>query len=92
MFPEIEASETKKNSQHAYQRKVHYSRSGTPNNIDRDLYGKDRTIAAIDREEYKKLEEKQNRIMLKKKLYEKKKVEDEEQVLALNEDLKMYEE
>ena len=49
-------------------------------------------MAAIDREEYKKLEEKQNRIMLKKKLYEKKKVEDEEQVLALNEDLKMYEE
>ena len=43
-----------------------------------------------DFHEYRKLEDKRDRIMLKKTLYERKKVNDESQVVLLNEELNKY--
>lgn len=48
-------------------------------------------VSAIDGQEYRKLEDKRDRINLKKKLYEKKKIEDEEQVVILNDELQKFE-
>ena len=44
----------------------------------------------IDYEEFRKLEDKRDRIMLKKNLYEQKKTNDETQVVLLNEELNQY--
>jgi len=60
-----------------------HSRSGTPN-------GEVQSVSAIDRQEYRKLQDKRDRIMLKKKLYEKKKIEDEEEVVVLAADLNQF--
>ena len=49
-----------------------------------------RAVSVIDYQEYRKLEDKRDRIMLKKSLYERKKVNDESQVVLLNEELKQY--
>jgi len=49
-----------------------------------------RAVSVIDYQEYRKLEEKQNRILLKRELYDRKKVNDENQVLLLNEELNHY--
>ena len=49
-----------------------------------------RPVSVIDYQEYRKLEDKRDRIMLKKLLYERKKVTDETQVVILNEELNLY--
>ena len=49
-----------------------------------------RTVSAIDYNEYRKLEDKRDRIMLKKTLYERKKVNDEAEVVKLNGELNLY--
>lgn len=49
-----------------------------------------RAVSVIDYEEYRKLEDKRDRIMLKKNLYEQKKTNDESQVVLLNEELNQY--
>jgi predicted nucleic acid-binding Zn-ribbon protein len=49
-----------------------------------------RAVSVIDYQEYRKLEDKRDRIMLKKTLYERKKVSDETQVVILNEELNQY--
>lgn len=49
-----------------------------------------RTVSAIDYAEYRKLEDKRDRIMLKKTLYERKKVNDEGEVVKLNGELNLY--
>ena len=51
---------------------------------------RDRTVSVIDYQEYRKLEDKRDRINLKKTLYEKKKVSDEKQVVLLNDELNKY--
>ena len=50
----------------------------------------ERPVSVIDYQEYRKLEDKRDRIMLKKVLYERKKVADEDQVVILNEELNQY--
>ena len=52
--------------------------------------GYGRAVSVIDYNEYRKLEDKRDRIMLKKTLYERKKVADEQQVVILNEELNQY--
>jgi len=47
-----------------------------------------RPISVIDYNEFRKLEDKRDRIMLKKMLYERKKNNDESQVHLLNDELK----
>ena len=47
----------------------------------------DRPVNVLDYNEYRKLEEKRDRISLKKTLYERKKINDEQQVGLLNEEL-----
>ena len=47
----------------------------------------DRPINVLDYNEYRKLEEKRDRILLKKTLYEQKKINDESQVALLNDEL-----
>lgn len=49
-----------------------------------------RPAKVIDKGEFHKLEDKRDRIMLKKNLYERKKVTDEAQVVLLNEELNHY--
>ena len=49
-----------------------------------------RAVSVIDYQEYRKLEDKRDRIMLKKGLYERKKGVDEDQVVLLNEELNQY--
>ena len=49
-----------------------------------------RVVSVTDWQEYRKLEDKRDRIMLKKTLYERKKVNDESQVVLLNEELNKY--
>ena len=49
-----------------------------------------RAVSVVDYNEYRKLEDKRDRIMLKKTLYERKKVADESQVVILNEELNQY--
>lgn len=49
-----------------------------------------RVVSVTDYQEYRKLEDKRDRIMLKKTLYERKKVSDESQVVLLNEELNKY--
>ena len=49
-----------------------------------------RAVSVIDYNEYRKLEDKRDRIMLKKTLYERKKMTDEQQVVILNEELNQY--
>ena len=51
------------------------------------LTGDRRPISVIDYNEYRKLEDKRDRILLKKTLYERKKDNDERQVRLLNEEL-----
>jgi len=51
---------------------------------------RDRTVSVIDYQEYRKLEDKRDRILLKKTLYERKKVGDEGQVVLLNDELNKY--
>ena len=47
----------------------------------------ERPVNVLDYNEYRKLEEKRDRILLKKTLYDQKKVNDEDQVALLNEEL-----
>jgi hypothetical protein len=56
---------------------------------DSDITG-NRIVSVIDYQEYRKLEDKKDRVMLKKTLYEKKKVNDESQVVLLNSELNKY--
>ena len=49
-----------------------------------------RAVSVIDYNEYRKLEDKRDRIALKKTLYERKKFNDEQQVVILNEELNQY--
>ena len=49
--------------------------------------GDRRPVSVIDYNEYRKLEDKRDRIQLKKVLYERKKVNDEKQVGLLNQEL-----
>ena len=49
-----------------------------------------RPVDVHDYNEYRKLEDKRDRIMLKKTLYEKKKVNDESQIALLNDELNNY--
>lgn len=49
-----------------------------------------RVVSVTDFQEFRKLEDKRDRIMLKKTLYERKKVSDESQVVLLNEELNKY--
>ena len=62
-----------------------YKRSSSWNDANRE-----RTVSVIDYQEYRKLEDKRDRIMLKKTLYERKKVGDEDQVVLLNDELNKY--
>ena len=49
-----------------------------------------RVVSVTDYQEFRKLEDKRDRIMLKKTLYERKKTSDESQVVLLNEELNKY--
>ena len=60
------------------------------NKRDESMKKNPRAVSVIDYQEYRKLEEKQNRIMLKRELYNRKKVNDENQVVLLNEELNQY--
>ena len=60
------------------------------NKRDENMKKNPRAVSVIDYQEYRKLEEKQNRIMLKRELYNRKKVNDENQVVLLNEELNQY--
>ena len=51
------------------------------------MFGDRRPVSVIDYNEYRKLEDKRDRIQLKKVLYDRKKVNDENQVDILNNEL-----